>query len=61
MELGFPCNEPTPLHADNTNAICTAENSILHERTKHIEIDCHYIHDVLERKIITLVYLPSKE
>ena len=42
-EIGFPQSNPTPLHADNTSAIQIATNPIYHERTKHIEVDCHYI------------------
>ena len=39
-ELGFPQTTSTPLHADNTSAI---------------NIDCHYIRDTLESR---LIYLP---
>lgn len=40
-ELGYPLNQPTPFHADNTNVIRMAGNPLIHERTKHIEVDCH--------------------
>jgi len=43
-ELGFSQAKPTPLHADNTSAIQIATNHVYHERTKHIEVDCHPIH-----------------
>jgi len=33
---------PTPLHCDNKSIIHIAHNSILHDRTKHIEINCHF-------------------
>ena len=42
-EIGFPQPNSTPLHADNTSVIQIATNSVYHERTKHIEVDCHYI------------------
>ncbi|KAH9660146.1 protein kinase domain-containing protein [Citrus sinensis] len=44
-ELGFPQASPTLLHADNKSAIQIAENPVFHERTEHIEVDCHYIRD----------------
>ena len=42
-ELGFPQTASTPLHDDNTSAIQIATNLVFHERTKHIEVDCHSI------------------
>ena len=38
FELGFPPNDLTPLHGDNTSAIQIAANPVYHERTKHIEV-----------------------
>jgi hypothetical protein len=42
-ELGCTQTLLTPLHADNTNTIQISVNLVFHERTKHIEICCHYI------------------
>ncbi|XP_068656989.1 uncharacterized protein [Aristolochia californica] len=56
-ELEFPQTTSTPLHADNTSAIQTATNLVFHERTKHIEVDCHSIRDTLEHRVISLPYI----
>jgi hypothetical protein len=56
-ELGFPPTAPTPLHGDNTSAIQIAANPVYHERTKHIEVDCHYIREAFTRGVITLPHL----
>ena len=58
-ELGFPQTTSTPLHADNTSAIQIATNPIFHERTKHIEVDCHSIRDTLESRVISLPHISS--
>ncbi|XP_031120833.1 uncharacterized protein LOC116024069 [Ipomoea triloba] len=56
-ELGFPSSDPTPLRGDNTSVIQIAANPVYHERTKHIEVDCHYIREAFTRGVITLPHL----
>ena len=58
-ELGFRQDSPTPLHGDNTSAIHITANPIFHERTKHIEVDCHFIRDAFEAKVISLPHVSS--
>jgi hypothetical protein len=56
-ELGFSQSDSTPLHADNTSAIQIAANPIYHECTKHIELDCHSILEVLHNRVISLPHV----
>ncbi|OIT27757.1 putative mitochondrial protein, partial [Nicotiana attenuata] len=58
-EIGFPQSNPTPLRADNTSAIQIATNPVYHERTKHIEVDCHSIREAVDRRVITLPHVSS--
>ncbi|XP_068662890.1 secreted RxLR effector protein 161-like [Aristolochia californica] len=58
-ELQFPQTTSTPLHADSTSDMQIAKNPIFYEHTKHIEVDCHSIHDTLERRVISLPYISS--
>uniref|UniRef100_A0A1S8ACK4 Cysteine-rich RLK RECEPTOR-like protein kinase n=1 Tax=Citrus limon TaxID=2708 RepID=A0A1S8ACK4_CITLI len=58
-ELGFSQHQPTPLHADNTSAIQIAANPVYHERTKHIEVDCHSIREAYDRQVITLPHIST--
>ena len=56
-ELGFPQTEPTSLYADNTSAIQIVANPVFHERTKHIEVDCHSIRDAYDERLISLPHV----
>ncbi|CAL5387066.1 unnamed protein product [Camellia sinensis] len=42
-DMGVSSSTPTPLYCDNRSAIQIAHNDVFHDRTKHIEIDCHFI------------------
>lgn len=42
-DLGVFIHKPITVLSDSKSAIQLAANPIFHERTKHIEIDCHFI------------------
>lgn len=59
LEIGIPQSNPTPLHADNTSAIQIAINPVYHEWTKHIEVNSHYICELVDKRVITLPHVSS--
>ena len=47
-------------YCDNKSAINIAHNPIQHDRTKHIEIDKHFIKEKLEEGVACMPYVPSE-
>lgn len=60
-ELELP-RETTPiLWCDNMSAGALAANPVYHARTKHIELDIHFVRDKVLTKELEVKYVPSSD
>ena len=59
-DLRIKWDGPMKLYCDNKSTINIAHNPIQHDRTKHIEIDRHFIKENLEEGIVCMSFVPSE-
>ena len=60
-ELGIRCSSTPFIWVDNISMIALASNPVLHARSKHIELDIHFVRDKVRAKMIDLRHVPSSD
>jgi len=60
-DFGHTQKEPTVLHQDNQGVIALANDFILNQRTKHIDIKYHFIREKVESGVLTVDYTSTQE
>lgn len=60
-EIGLSSLSKVTMYNDNQGAANLAANPVFHSRSKHIDIRCHFIREVLSNHPVSLIYKPTKE
>ncbi|GJZ54158.1 ribonuclease H-like domain-containing protein [Tanacetum coccineum] len=58
-ELHSPLSTATIVYCDYVSAIYMSSNPVQHQRTKHIEIDIHFIRDIVTAGQVRVLHVPS--
>ncbi|GJR20024.1 NBS-containing resistance-like protein [Tanacetum coccineum] len=60
LELHAPLSTATIVYCDNVSVVYLSTNPVLHQRTKHIEIDIHFVRDYVASGQVRVLHVPSK-
>ncbi|GKB74529.1 ribonuclease H-like domain-containing protein [Tanacetum coccineum] len=59
-ELHTPLLVATLMYCDNVSAVYLSANPVQHQRTKHIEIDIHFVRDMVALGRVGVLHVPSR-
>jgi len=58
-ELRHPPRRATLVYCDNISAVYLSSNSVQHQRTKHVEIDLHFVREKVILGHIRVLHVPT--
>ncbi|KAJ9556976.1 hypothetical protein OSB04_011590 [Centaurea solstitialis] len=59
LELHIPLRQASVVYCDNVSAVYLSNNPVQHQRTKHIEIDIHFMPEKVKIGHICVLHVPS--
>ncbi|KAD5803001.1 hypothetical protein E3N88_14361 [Mikania micrantha] len=59
FELHVPVRKATVVYCDNISAVSLTENPVQHQRTKHVEIDIHFVREKVRMGHVRVLHIPS--
>lgn len=61
QELKFPLKNPPMLLCDNLGATHLSFNPVQHSRMKHIQINLHFIRDLVKKNVINVRHVHTND
>ncbi|KAI3776873.1 hypothetical protein L1987_46663 [Smallanthus sonchifolius] len=60
LELHHPLTKASLVYCDNVSAIYLSGNPVQHQRTKHIELDIHFVREHVQKGLVRIIHMPSR-
>ncbi|GJT98878.1 ribonuclease H-like domain-containing protein [Tanacetum coccineum] len=60
LELHTPLSTATLVYCDNVSVVYLSTNHVQHQRTKHIEIDIHFVREYVASDQVRVLHAPSR-
>ncbi|CAH9141381.1 unnamed protein product [Cuscuta epithymum] len=60
LELRHPLSHASLIYCDNVSAIYMSHNPVQHQRTKHIEMDIHFVRERVSLGHVRVLHVPSR-
>ncbi|KAI3815032.1 hypothetical protein L1987_14684 [Smallanthus sonchifolius] len=60
LELHRPLTHASLVYCDNLSSIYLSGNPVQHQRTKHIELDIHFVREQVQRGLVRVLHVPSR-
>ncbi|KAJ9566714.1 hypothetical protein OSB04_002680 [Centaurea solstitialis] len=59
LKLHVPLRKVTIVYCDNVSAVFLSHNPVQHQRTKHVEIDIHFVREKVRLGQVRVLHIPS--
>lgn len=59
LEMHCPLRQATIVYCDNISAVYLSSNPVQHQRTKHIEIDIHFVREKVQMGQVKVLHIPA--
>lgn len=61
QEIGVPSPPVAKLWCDNIGATYLSANAVFHGKTKHIEVDFHFVRERVSQKLLDIRYISTDD